>query len=68
MERQPLLAGAGIAIVGYTSSFAVVLAGLRSVGATNVQATSGLVAVSAAYGVGTRWLIRRHRKPFNLAS
>jgi benzoate membrane transport protein len=67
VERQPLFAGAGIALVGYTSSFAVVLAGLRSVGATDVQATSGLVAVSAASGIGTLWLSRRHRKPFTLA-
>jgi benzoate membrane transport protein len=67
MERQPLLAGVGIAVVGYTSSFAVVLAGLRSVGATDVQATSGLVAVSAATGVGTLWLCRRHRRPLTLA-
>ena len=67
MERQPLLAGAGIALVGYTSSFAVVLAGLRAVGATDAQATSGLVAVSAATGIGTLWLSRRHRQPFTLA-
>jgi benzoate membrane transport protein len=67
VERQPLLAGAGIAVVGYTSSFAVVLAGLRAVGATQVQATSGLVAVSAATGIGTLWLCSRYRQPFTLA-
>lgn len=67
MERQPVLAGAGIAIVGYTSSFAVVLAGLQAVGASQTQATSGLVAVSATTGLGTLWLCRRHRLPFTLA-
>jgi benzoate membrane transport protein len=67
MERQPVLAGAGIALVGYTSSFAVVLAGLRAVGATDAQATSGLVAVSTATGLGTLWLSRRHRLPITLA-
>jgi benzoate membrane transport protein len=67
MERQAVVAGAGIAVVGYTSSFAVVLAGLRSVGATEVQATSGLVAVSLTTGLGTLWLSRRHRLPFTLA-
>jgi benzoate membrane transport protein len=67
MERQPMLAGAGIALVGYTSSFAVVLAGLRAVGATRAEATSGLVAVSLVTGLGTLWLSRRHRLPFTLA-
>ncbi|MGC4109241.1 MAG: benzoate/H(+) symporter BenE family transporter [Nocardioides sp.] len=67
MERQPLLAGAGIALVGYTSSFAVVLAGLRAVGADESQATSGLVAVSATTAIGTLWLSRRYRRPLTLA-
>jgi benzoate membrane transport protein len=67
MERQPLLAGAGIALVGYTSSFAVVLAGLRAVGADDAQATSGLVAVSATTAVGTLWLSRHYRRPLTLA-
>jgi benzoate membrane transport protein len=67
VEPQPLLAGAGIALVGYTSSFAVVLAGLRAVGADEAQATSGLVAVSAATGLGTVWFSRRYRRPLTLA-
>lgn len=67
MERQPLLAGSGIALVGYTSSFAVVLAGLRAVGADEAQATSGLVAVSAATGIGTLWMSRHYRRPLTLA-
>lgn len=67
MERQPLLAGAGIALVGYTSSFAVVLAGLRAVGADDAQASSGLVAVSAATGIGTLLISRRYRRPLTLA-
>ena len=40
---QPLGAGAITALVGFTSSFAVVLSGLRAVGASPAQAASGLL-------------------------
>ena len=65
--RQPALAGLGIALIGYTSSFAVVLAGLRSVGATPAQATSGLIVCCVTTGIGTLWLSLRHRLPITLA-
>jgi benzoate membrane transport protein len=65
--RQQISAGFGIAIVGYTSSFAVVLAGLRAVGATPTQATSGLLALCLAVGVATLLLSRRHRMPITIA-
>ncbi|HTU27995.1 MAG TPA: benzoate/H(+) symporter BenE family transporter [Solirubrobacteraceae bacterium] len=65
--RQQISAGFGIAIVGYTSSFAVVLAGLRAVGATRAQATSGLVVLCLAVGVATLLLSRRHRIPITIA-
>lgn len=65
--RQPVVAGVSIALVGYTSAFAVVLAGLRAVGASPDQATSGLIALSAITGLGTIWLSLRHREPFTLA-
>lgn len=48
----PLTAGVIAAVVGFTSSFAVVLAGLSAVGASPVQATSGLVTLSATMGLG----------------
>ncbi len=65
--RQQISAGFGIAIVGYTSSFAVVLAGLRAVGATPTQATSGLLVLCLAVGVSTLLLSRRHRIPITIA-
>jgi benzoate membrane transport protein len=65
--RQQISAGFGIAIVGYTSSFAVVLAGLRAVGATPAQATSGLVVLCLAMGVATLLLSLRHRIPITIA-
>jgi benzoate membrane transport protein len=69
MERvsRPVLAGILTALVGFTSSFAVVLAGLRGVGASPAEAASGLLAVCATQGLGILWLVRRHRIPLTLA-
>jgi benzoate membrane transport protein len=69
MERvsRPVLAGILTALVGFTSSFAVVLAGLRGVGASPVEAASGLLAVCATQGLGVLWLVRRHKIPLTLA-
>jgi benzoate membrane transport protein len=66
-RSQPVLAGLLTALVGFTSSFAVVLAGLRAVGASPAQAASGLLAVCAAQALGMLWLARRHRMPVTLA-
>jgi benzoate membrane transport protein len=69
MERisQPVLAGILTALVGFTSSFAVVLTGLRAVGASPAEAASGLLAVCVTQGIGILWLARRHRIPITLA-
>ena len=64
---QPLVAGLLTALVGFTSSFAVVLTGLRAVGASPEQAASGLLAVCASQALGMLWLARRHRIPLTLA-
>ncbi|HYQ76383.1 MAG TPA: hypothetical protein VER05_14705, partial [Cellulomonas sp.] len=48
-----LAAGVVTALVGFTSAFAVVLGGLRAVGATPAQAASGLLAVTLAMGAAT---------------
>ncbi|BBY24124.1 benzoate/H(+) symporter BenE family transporter [Mycobacterium stomatepiae] len=65
--RKPIHAGLNIALVGYTSAFAVVIAGLQAVGATPTQATSGLAALCVTVGLGTLWLSLRHRIPITLA-
>jgi benzoate membrane transport protein len=65
--QQPVSAGIIAAVVGYTSSFAVVLTGLTAVGATPRQAASGLVAICATQAVGIIWLSRRFRIPIVLA-
>lgn len=59
--------GVVTALVGFTSSFAVVLAGLRAVGATAAQASAGLIALCVLQGLGTVWLSRRYRRPITLA-
>jgi benzoate membrane transport protein len=64
---RPVLAGILAALVGFTSSFAVVLAGLRGVGASPAEAGSGLLAVCTTQALGILWLARRHRIPVTLA-
>lgn len=59
--------GVVTAIVGFTSSFAVVLAGLQAVGATPAQASSGLLAASVAMGVGSAAFSWRFRMPITMA-
>lgn len=58
-RHQPLVAGAVASFVGFASTFAVVLSGLRAVGATPAQAASGLLAVClAAGGLTVAWSVR----------
>ncbi|HEY9293381.1 MAG TPA: benzoate/H(+) symporter BenE family transporter [Microlunatus sp.] len=63
----PLGAGVVTALVGFSSSFAVVLAGLRGVGATPAQAASGLLALTILVGLATILLARRFRLPITIA-
>ncbi|MCU1515059.1 MAG: benzoate transporter [Microbacteriaceae bacterium] len=57
---QPISAGFIAAISGFASSFVLVIAGLRAVGASPAQASSGLMAVCFAVAivaiVGSLWL------------
>lgn len=62
-----MVAGIVTALVGFTSSFAVVLAGLRAVGADPAQAASGLLAVTLAVGLGVLLLAWRSKVPVTLA-
>ncbi len=61
--------GTGVlgSIVGYTCSFAIVLQGLRSAGATEAQAISGLVALSIGMGISGIVLAYRYRMPISVA-
>ncbi|WP_194817600.1 benzoate/H(+) symporter BenE family transporter [Nocardia sp. XZ_19_385] len=64
---QPIGAGVVTALVGFTSSFAVVLAGLTAVGASSAQAASGLLALCLTQAVGMLLLSYRYRMPITLA-
>ncbi|GLZ56824.1 MULTISPECIES: benzoate/H(+) symporter BenE family transporter [Micromonospora] len=64
---QPVLAGVVTALVGFASSFTVVLAGLRAAGASDAQAASGLLALCVASGLAAAWLGWRYRIPMSAA-
>ena len=55
------------AFVGFASSFAVVLQGLKGVGATDYQAASGLMALSVSMGVCAIVLSAWTRLPVSIA-
>jgi benzoate membrane transport protein len=64
---QALLAGVLAAVVGCASSLAVVLQGLKAVGASEAEAASGLMALSIAMGVCAICLSLRTRMPISVA-
>jgi benzoate membrane transport protein len=66
-HSEPIHAGIVTSLVGTTSSFIVVLAGLRAVGASDRQAASGLLALSVAMGIACIILSLRHRIPITIA-
>lgn len=64
---QPISAGLVSALVGFTSAFVVVLAGLVAVGANPDQASSGLLAVSVTMGLSCILLAWWTRMPITAA-
>ncbi|SDE06962.1 benzoate/H(+) symporter BenE family transporter [Nocardioides lianchengensis] len=66
-EGTPVVAGIVAAVVGSSSSFVVVLAGLTAVGASSTQAASGLLTLFLTQALGMLWLTLRHRTPITLA-
>lgn len=62
-DGQYLAAGVVASVVGFASAATIVLAGLRSVGASTEQASSGLLAVSVAMGALSVVLSLRSRVP-----
>ncbi len=65
--RRAVVAGIVTSVVGYTSAFAVVLAGLQGVGATAAQAASGLAALCVLMGLSSILISVRHRMPVTVA-
>ncbi len=64
---QPISAGLLVGIVGYASTFAVVLKGLAAVGASQEQAASGLLALLVVKGLLAIGLCLKTRMPISIA-
>jgi benzoate membrane transport protein len=64
---QPVVAGIVAAVTGFASSFALVIAGLRAVGATPEEAASGLLILTLFQGVVAIVLGLRFRQPLAFA-
>jgi benzoate membrane transport protein len=64
---QPMSAGLVVAIVGFFSSFPIVLQGIKSIGANEVQAASGLMMASVAMGVAGIGLSLWKKMPISVA-
>src|ERR1043165_1352619 len=63
----PILAGVLASVVGYGSSFAIVLQGLIGVGATPGQAESGLLALGTMMGLAAVVFGLKYRMPIAIA-
>lgn len=66
-SAQSLLMGLLTAFVGFSSSFAVVLQGLKGAGASDAEAASGLMALSIAMGLCGIVLSLARRMPISIA-
>jgi benzoate membrane transport protein len=64
---RPIVAGVITALVGVTSTFAVVLTGLDAAGADRAQAASGLLVLCLTMGVASIVLAWRYRMPITVA-
>jgi benzoate membrane transport protein len=63
---QPIFAGLVAGITGFASSFALLIAGLRNVGATDDQAASGLLVLCVVPGLITVVLSSMYRIPISV--
>jgi len=64
---QPITAGIVASITGFASSFALLIAGLRAVGATEAEAASGLLVLCVFQGLLAIGLSLRYRLPLSFA-
>lgn len=64
---QPVTAGILVAIVGFASTFALVLQAYRAMGATPAEAASGLIAILVATGILALGLSLWTRLPISIA-
>ncbi len=64
---QTVSTGLVVAIVGFFSSFPIVLQGLAAMGASAAQAASGLMSAAIAMGLAAIVLSLRYRQPISVA-
>ncbi len=64
---QPVVTGLVTSLVGFTSAFTIVLAGLRGVGASDRQAASGLLVLCLVTGLLAVLVSARTRMPVSIA-
>lgn len=64
---QPISAGIVASIAGFATSFALVITGLHAVGATDAQASSGLLIACVTTGISCIFLAWRYRMPISTA-
>ena len=67
LSLQSFFMGCLTAFVGFASSFAVVLQGLKGVGATDYEAASGLMALSVSMGLCAIFLSAWTKLPVSIA-
>ena len=67
LRSEAVAMGLLAALVGFASSFAVILAGLRGVGASEAEAAGGLTAAALAMGIGGLTLGLGTRLPIAVA-
>ncbi|MDX1739429.1 MAG: benzoate/H(+) symporter BenE family transporter, partial [Alphaproteobacteria bacterium] len=67
MPKQAVFMGLLVSFVGFSSAFAIVLQGLKAVGASDAQAASGLMAVSIAMGIAAIIASLRYKMPISIA-
>ena len=64
---QAMTAGVLASVVGFGSAFAVVIAGLQGVGASQAESASGLMALSIFMGLSAIWLSLKTKLPITVA-
>ena len=64
---QAMSAGLLSAFVGFSSSFFIILQGLKAVGASQAEAASGLIALSVVMGLGGIALSLKTKLPISIA-
>lgn len=67
LSAQATAAGVLAAVVGFSSSFAIIVQGLTAVGATQAEAASGLMAVAISMGICSIFLSFKSRMPISVA-